>query len=302
MSTSYTTIYDSFLSKITDFDLPPLTDRELRAYCNRLMEAAIIKLPEVVSDLTQREVLEPNIITEVTTPNDNTDEPSVEMQSENIEPVEPPTYVVYINKPSYGNLTYEVDGLAQLVANESTFVLYINVSNFIKMLSFKRGTASTVTCAIYDDFYCEIDYDGWNTFVFSNVNPTSRKYMLLYITYDTLNTTVQPAPEPQQVEVSEDAQQAIVDDSVLEAEEVFVADLIPLEIEIIASQMVVEWINGELNNTQLTRMFTGTKDESMASQANHIEKLTTLKEKQHADVSMMIRNHAYWQWVKEDDS
>lgn len=82
-------------------------------------------------------------------------------------------------------------------------------------------------------------------------------------------------------------------------EESFAADLTNYEKEMIANQMVVEWIDGELNNTQLIRMFVGTKDESMSSQANHIEKLTTLKEKKRAEVSMMIRDYAYREWVQE---
>lgn len=295
MSTSYTDIYDAFLSKITDFDLPPLKDNELRAYCNRLMETAIVKLPDIVSDLTEREVIEPEIIIEVETPEEN-EEP----QAEPSEPAEPPTYIIYLQNESYGNNVKEVDGLAQAVANESEFVLFINVANFIKLIPFIRGSESTVECKIYDDFYCNITYDGWDTFEFKDVNPAAKKYTLLYITYDTPNTAVQAAPEPQPIEISTDVQQAISGDGVIEAEEVFKADLIPLEIEIIASQMVVEWINNELNNTQLTRMFVGTKDESMSSQANHIEKLTTLKEKRCADVSMMIRDYAYRNWVKED--
>lgn len=99
--------------------------------------------------------------------------------------------------------------------------------------------------------------------------------------------------------INNDLSEIIIDENT--GEEMFASDLTYYEIEMIAGQMVVEWIDSELNNTQLIRMFVGTKDETMASQANHIEKLITLKEKQRAEVSMMMRDYAYRTWVKEED-
>lgn len=303
MSTSYTTIYTSFLSKITDFDLPPLTDDELKAYCKSYMESAIVKLPEIVSDLSKREILDDEIVTEV----EPTEEPPVQ-ESENPgeepvvepqEPVEPVTYILHLNESVYGNYTYKAPDITHLIANNSSFKMFIRVRNFIKVMSFTRGVSENKECKIYDLFSCNISYDGENQFVFSKTNSTAINYLLLYVTYDTPNTDPDPEETPQPIEVPDDMQQIIDEDGVIEAEEVFSDDLTDLEIEIIASQMVVEWLNNEINNTQLTRMFVGTKDESMASQANHIEKLTTLKEKRRADVSMLIRDYAYREWVKE---
>lgn len=306
MSTSYNTIYTSFLSKIVDFDLPELTDDELKTYCNRFMESAIIKLPEIVNDLSEREVLEPEIITEVEPteeeePTVETPEEPEENGGEQTETIEKTTYVLYLDESAYGRFTYTVPDLKKLVANESSFTLFIRVSNFIKLITFTRGTTETKDCVIHNNFSCTIAYDGVDQLVFSNLSSNAVNYKLLYITYDTPNTepVEEPVVDPTPITINDEMQNVIDNEGVIEAEEVFTADLTGLEIEIIASQMVVEWINNELNNTQLTRMFVGTKDESMSSQANHIEKLTTLKEKRRADVSMMIRDYAYREWVKE---
>lgn len=304
MSTSYTTIYTSFLSKITDFDLPQLTDDELKTYCKRYMESAIIKLPEIVSDLSKREILDDELMTEVesveeTTPVEEIENPDDESQEESQESSEPITYILYLDESAYGNFTYNVPDITRLIANESNFQLFLRVSNFIKIITFTRGVSENKECKIYDLFSCNIAYDGASQFVFSKTNSAAVNYKLLYVTYNTPNTDPDPGETPQSVEVPDDIQQAIDNDDVIETEEVFSEDLTDLEIDIIASQMVVEWLNNELNNTQLTRMFVGTKDESMSSQANHIEKLTTLKEKRRADVSMLIRDYAYRKWVKE---
>ena len=423
MSTSYTTIYTSFLSKITDFDLPPLTDDELTAYCKRYMEMAVVKLPTIVSDLSQREILDGDLVTEVEQEDVEPSKPSepTNLVAEEFEILDtdhnfvltnmPPvgksvtidakiyvndlqdiyvhttrtfkypavspmtmsnivynsawhsaadhsgshlpsgsvavtiaphedsigyrftlsdgltfnraviniswerdeedqtddtteesdnsTYVLYLNEPSYGNFTYIVEELGRAVANNSDFIMYIQIGNFVKLIKFTRGVEMTKECIIYDDFSCDITYDGLSTFIFSNTKPNTLKYLLLYITYTDVNTEADEPVELHPVEISDDAQAAAEDEGIIVNEEVFSADLTSLEIEIIASQMVVEWLNNEINNTQLTRMFVGTKDESMSSQANHIEKLTTLKEKRRADVSMMIRDYAYREWVKE---
>lgn len=79
----------------------------------------------------------------------------------------------------------------------------------------------------------------------------------------------------------------------------FNSELSYLEIEILATQMVVEWIDKQINTTQLLRMFVGTKEESMASQANHLSQLINLKDKQRSIVSNLIRDYNYKKWIKE---
>lgn len=79
----------------------------------------------------------------------------------------------------------------------------------------------------------------------------------------------------------------------------FNSELSALEIEILTTQMVVEWIDKQINTTQLLRMFVGTKEESMSSQANHITQLINLKDKQRSIVSNLIRDYNYKKWIKE---
>ena len=76
-------------------------------------------------------------------------------------------------------------------------------------------------------------------------------------------------------------------------------DLNDTEKEVIACQMVVEWADGQLNNTQLTHMFVGTKDESMASQANHMNTLMALVHQNRARVSTLMRDYKWTNWVKQ---
>lgn len=80
---------------------------------------------------------------------------------------------------------------------------------------------------------------------------------------------------------------------------IFNSELTDVECEVIASQMVVEWVDRKINTTQLIHMFVGTKDESMASQANHIKLLLELKEKQRSIVSIMMRDAKYKVWIEE---
>lgn len=79
----------------------------------------------------------------------------------------------------------------------------------------------------------------------------------------------------------------------------FNSELTDVEIEIISSQMVIEWVDRKLNTTQLLHMYVGTKDESMASQANHMKTLIELKEKQRSIISTIMRDAKYRKWVEE---
>lgn len=53
--TSYHEIYDRFLRKITDFNLPQLDDSELQEICKGYMESAIAKFKKMQSDLSKRD-------------------------------------------------------------------------------------------------------------------------------------------------------------------------------------------------------------------------------------------------------
>lgn len=80
----------------------------------------------------------------------------------------------------------------------------------------------------------------------------------------------------------------------------FDLELTDTECEILACQMVVEWVERKINTTQIIHMFTGTKDESMASQANHIKALNELKAKAKNTVTELIRDEKYREWLEED--
>ena len=76
-------------------------------------------------------------------------------------------------------------------------------------------------------------------------------------------------------------------------DDTFNASLLPVEIEIIAIQMVAEWIEPQLNSTLLTKQFIGTKDESFFAQANHIDKLKVMLEYQEARSRKLRRDYMY---------
>lgn len=55
MGTSYHEIYDRFLRKITDFNLPQLDDSDLQMVCRGYMDSAIAKFKKMQSDLSKRD-------------------------------------------------------------------------------------------------------------------------------------------------------------------------------------------------------------------------------------------------------
>ena len=84
-----------------------------------------------------------------------------------------------------------------------------------------------------------------------------------------------------------------------DVERKFEVELTSLECEVIASQMVVEWVDRKLNTTQLLHMFAGTKDENMASQANQIRAMMELKDNQRSIISALMRDAKYRAWIEE---
>ena len=55
MGTSYLEIYERFLQKITDFNLPQLDESELQLVCRGYMNSAIAKFKKCQSDLSLRD-------------------------------------------------------------------------------------------------------------------------------------------------------------------------------------------------------------------------------------------------------
>lgn len=55
MNTPYEQVYESFLSKIVDFDLPKMTDDEFSDYCHGLMESALVKIRPLEHDLLNKD-------------------------------------------------------------------------------------------------------------------------------------------------------------------------------------------------------------------------------------------------------
>lgn len=54
MGTSYKIIYSKFLGKITDYDLPQMTDDEIFDYCDELMSSSLVKIHSFDHDLSDR--------------------------------------------------------------------------------------------------------------------------------------------------------------------------------------------------------------------------------------------------------
>lgn len=82
----------------------------------------------------------------------------------------------------------------------------------------------------------------------------------------------------------------------------FIDDLTGDELEVISSQMVVEWVERKLNTVQLLNIFVGTKDENMTSQANHINALISLRDKHRATVSRIICHNGYSKMFAEAET
>lgn len=75
-------------------------------------------------------------------------------------------------------------------------------------------------------------------------------------------------------------------------------DLPELDQEIIANFMVVEWLEPQLNSTLLTSQFYGSKEEKFYAQANQLEKLMSLSEKNQIKTKKLIRDYGYQKVLK----
>lgn len=75
-------------------------------------------------------------------------------------------------------------------------------------------------------------------------------------------------------------------------------DLSELDQEIIANFMIVEWLEPQLNSTLLTSQFYGSKEEKFYAQANQLDKLMNLSEKNQIKTKKLIRDYGYQKALK----
>ncbi len=73
----------------------------------------------------------------------------------------------------------------------------------------------------------------------------------------------------------------------------FTIDLLDIEIEILAIMMVSEWLEPQLNSVLYTSQFFGGKDEKFFAQANQLDKLMELKERNEIKARKLIRDYTY---------
>lgn len=75
--------------------------------------------------------------------------------------------------------------------------------------------------------------------------------------------------------------------------EMFNNDLLDVEIEVIALQMVQEWLKPQVNSTLLTsQMFTGS-DQKYYSQSTHLKELQDLEKSAKIEARKLIRDYTY---------
>ena len=80
----------------------------------------------------------------------------------------------------------------------------------------------------------------------------------------------------------------------------FNVDLLDIEIEILATLMVKEWLEPQLNSTLLTSQFFGSKEEKFFAQANQIEKLMALSKKSELEARKLSRDYGYQSYISEN--
>lgn len=78
-----------------------------------------------------------------------------------------------------------------------------------------------------------------------------------------------------------------------EAEKCFTDTLLDIEIEILALQMVCEWVEPQLNSVMYTRQFIGTREEKFFAQANQMEKLKSLRDSAELRSRQLRRDYSY---------
>lgn len=84
--------------------------------------------------------------------------------------------------------------------------------------------------------------------------------------------------------------------------ETFTIDLLDIEIEILATLMVSEWLSPQLNSVLYTSQFFGGKEERWFAQANQLDKLMTLKGNNDVEAKKLMRDYGYQNklWNREE--
>ena len=84
--------------------------------------------------------------------------------------------------------------------------------------------------------------------------------------------------------------------------ETFTIDLLDIEIEILATLMVSEWLSPQLNSVLYTSQFFGGKEERWFAQANQLDKLMTLKGNNDLEAKKLMRDYGYQTklWNREE--
>ena len=80
----------------------------------------------------------------------------------------------------------------------------------------------------------------------------------------------------------------------------FRADLLDIEKEIIATGMVKEWLEPQLNSTLYTNQFFGGKEEKFFAQANQLEKLQALSHKAELESRKLARDYTYQSFINDN--
>lgn len=84
--------------------------------------------------------------------------------------------------------------------------------------------------------------------------------------------------------------------------ETFTIELLDIEIEILATLMVSEWLSPQLNSVLYTSQFFGGKEEKFFAQANQLDKLMTLKGNNDVEAKKLMRDYGYQNklWNREE--
>ena len=82
--------------------------------------------------------------------------------------------------------------------------------------------------------------------------------------------------------------------------QIFNEDLLDIEKEIIATGMVREWLEPQLNSTLYTSQFFGGKEEKFYAQANQLEKLQALSRKVKLETRKLARDYSYQTFIDEN--
>lgn len=79
--------------------------------------------------------------------------------------------------------------------------------------------------------------------------------------------------------------------------QVFNNDLLDIEIEIIATGMVKEWLEPQINSTTLTNQFVGGKEEKFYAPSNLLDKLIELSNKNKLEARKLSRDYSYQSFI-----